>query len=201
MIIFKNRLSTGWFCLPSELVISLPQTFKYKRNIKNQEQSLRILYTIQKPAPTIEPRPAKTSPNSRSVPDNLAARTYPEKVKSQAQALNIMRFQNLCPSCHMNNSLLHRHKITSISQILGASINHHWVRLYSIQLWTRRAADVKAAPSLSDICRLKWSDAISNMIEAENEKMTPDCCSSISISKNALLFSRSYLSQPGQVMF
>ena len=119
MIIFKNRLSTGWFCLPSELVIYLPQTFKYKRNIKNQEQSLRTLYTIQKPAPTIEPRPAKTSPNSRSVPDNLAARTYPEKVKSQAQALNIMRFQNLCPSCHMNNSLLHRHKITSISQILG----------------------------------------------------------------------------------
>ena len=83
VIIFKFRLSPGWFCLPSKLVISLPRTFKCKSNIKNQDQSLRTPYTTAKSQDQPQPLPAPEP--DRAVPDNLAAPTYPEKAPDRLE--------------------------------------------------------------------------------------------------------------------
>ena len=171
VITFKFRLSAVRICLPSKLVISLPRTFKCKSNIKNQELSLITPDTTDAGSH----KRAKTSPFSWARPSlsfNLTAPTYPEKVLEDQRA----------------------------SKAPDRLPEHHWVRLYSTQLWPSQAADARAGPSLSD-----WSEVIrytiSNIIEAENEKMTPDCCS-ISDSKNTLLLLQiiSVSTWPGNVL-
>ena len=135
VITFKFRLSAVRICLPSKLVISLPRTFKCKSNIKNQELSLITPDTTDAGSH----KRAKTSPFSWARPSlsfNLTAPTYPEKVLEDQRA----------------------------SKAPDRLPEHHWVRLYSTQLWPSQAADARAGPSLSD-----WSEVIRHHWSRERE--------------------------------
>ena len=121
----------------------------------------------------------------QAVPDNIAAPTYPEKVLGPKLLPKLLHEQFFAPSSldnlHFSDPWVEGAWLSTVVQ---------YTAVFQASRWRQGCVQF----------RLKWSDTISHIIEAENEKMTPSpyCCS-ISISKNTLLFSRSYLSQPGQV--
>ena len=122
--------------------------------------------TIQKPAPTKELRPAPTpAPElSQTSPDNLAAPPIQRRSSWRASKAP----DRLEISCGSK---------TYAQAVTGTDLcSICWVQLYRIQLWhgpgQQQTPGRRAGPSLSD-----WSDTISNLIEAENKKMTADCCS------------------------
>ena len=145
-----------WFCLPSKLVIC-HVCIRATSRIKSSNWELHIRYRSKLPQKSQDqPQPLLLS---QTIPDNLAREGPRGPVRLQT-GWKYHAVPKLMPK------LSQERIFATFASLLSTAVQYTAVAQASS---SRRQG---AGPSLSD-----WSDTISNMIVAENEKMTADCCS------------------------